>query len=192
MSRTEWEQIGGYFKACSKSQTVTHRLSKNKQLYVYTYIFIYIYIYIYIYAYMYIYVCLYIALLKPCVSVGLYVCIHTYVYVMSACLFGHIVWFLIAYQNLESRRVVHIPSECVAKINIPVTLTVTNHDLFFKSRSRSRSRTIYFSNISRRKMNNSSQPSFTQHPSAVPTLLIRQSSASRQVCQLAYSFRMRC
>jgi hypothetical protein len=33
------------------------------------------------------------------------------------------------------------------------------------SRSRSRSRTIYFSNISQRK----SQPSFTQHPSADPT-----------------------
>ncbi len=37
------------------------------------------------------------------------------------------------------------------------------------SRSRSRSRTIYFSNISQRKMNNSSQTSFTQHPSADPT-----------------------
>ncbi len=30
----------------------------------------------------------------------------------------------------------------------------------------SRSRTIYFSNISQRKMNSSSLPSFTQHPSA--------------------------
>ncbi len=33
------------------------------------------------------------------------------------------------------------------------------------SRSRSRSRNIYFSNISWRNMNNQSQPSFTQHPS---------------------------
>ncbi len=37
-----------------------------------------------------------------------------------------------------------------------------------RSRSRSRSRTTYFSNISRRKMSSPSQPSFTQHPSADP------------------------
>ncbi len=40
------------------------------------------------------------------------------------------------------------------------------HGKRVRRRSRSRSRTTYFSNISQQKMNNLSQPSFTQHPSA--------------------------
>ena len=50
------------------------------------------------------------------------------------------------------------------------------------SRSRSRSRTIYFSNISQKKMNNSSQPSFTQHPSVDPT----EGTGIRRSCFLSY------
>jgi hypothetical protein len=57
--------------------------------------------------------------------------------------------------------------QCVTSMTVGLSMTLM--DRLSGPLSRSRSRDIYFSNAFWRKMNNQSQPAFTQYPSADPT-----------------------